>query len=146
KAGGGGKSLSGTVALKEERAPGRNVIAILPGSDPALKGQYVAIGAHNDHVGFNHRPVDHDSIRAYMMVARPQGADSPSGAALTPEQTARIRVILDSLRKLHPARLDSIYNGADDDGSGSMSVLEIAENLANAKTKPKRSVIFVWHT
>jgi len=146
KVGTAGKALSGSIALKEDQAPGRNVIAILPGSDPALKGQYVAVGAHNDHIGFNHRPVDHDSIRAYMAVARPQGADSPSGATLTPEQTARIRVMTDSLRKLHPARLDSIYNGADDDGSGSMSVLEIAENLANAKTKPKRSVIFVWHT
>src|SRR5690349_3335319 len=35
KAGAVGKALSGSVALKEERAPGRNVVAILPGSDPA---------------------------------------------------------------------------------------------------------------
>ena len=63
KAGAVGKPLSGSIALKEERAPGRNVVAILPGSDPALKGQYVAIGAHNDHIGFNRPPVDHDSVR-----------------------------------------------------------------------------------
>jgi hypothetical protein len=146
KAGAVGKSLSGSVVLKEERAPGRNVVAILPGSDPALKGQYVAIGAHNDHIGFNHHPVDHDSLRAFMAVARPQGADSPTPASVTPEQTARIRAMTDSLHKLHGVRLDSIYNGADDDGSGTVSVLEIAEAFASAKTRPKRSLLFVWHT
>jgi hypothetical protein len=31
--------------------PSRNVVAVLPGSDPALARQYVAVGAHNDHVG-----------------------------------------------------------------------------------------------
>ena len=146
KTGAPGKSLSGTITLREERAPGRNVIAILPGSDPALKGQYVAIGAHNDHVGFNQEPADHDSVKAFMMVARPQGADSPSGVQLTAPQSARIREVLDSLRKLRPARVDSIYNGADDDASGTVSVLEIAEALVNARVKPKRSILFVWHT
>ena len=141
-----GKPMSGKVTMHEERAPGRNVVAILPGSDPALKGQYVAIGAHNDHIGFNDTPVDHDSLKAYMMVARPQGADSPSGVALTAEQTARIRTLTDSLRQAHGVRLDSIYNGADDDGSGTVSVLEIAEALAKSPNKPKRSILFVWHT
>jgi hypothetical protein len=141
-----GKPISGKVVLHEERAPGRNVVAILPGSDPALKGQYVAIGAHNDHIGFNDTPVDHDSLKAYMMVARPQGADSPTGVALTAQQTARIRALTDSLHKAHGVRLDSIYNGADDDGTGTVSVLEIAEALVNAPNKPKRSILFVWHT
>jgi Zn-dependent M28 family amino/carboxypeptidase len=55
-------------------------------------------------------------------------------------------VNVDSLRRLRPARLDSINNGADDDGSGSMALLEIAENLAAARVRPKRSILFVWHT
>ena len=33
--------------------PARNVIAMLPGSDPKLAGEYVLVGAHNDHVGVN---------------------------------------------------------------------------------------------
>ena len=41
---------------------------------------------------------------------------------------------------------DSIANGADDDGSGSMGVLHIAEAWAKMPTKPKRSGLFVWHT
>ena len=37
---------------------------------------------------------------------------------------------------------DKIYNGADDDASGSVAVLELARTLANGK-KPKRTVYFV---
>jgi hypothetical protein len=140
-----GKPFGGTIVTHEEQAPGRNVVAILPGSDPALKGQFVAIGAHNDHIGFNNRPVDHDSIRAVNMVARVQGADSPAPTSFTPEQASRIRTLTDSLHRLHGVRRDSIYNGADDDGSGSMTVLEIAEAFAKGNAKPKRSLIFVWH-
>ena len=39
-----------------------------------------------------------------------------------------------------------MLNGADDDGSGSVCVLEIAELLAKGGQRPKRSVLFVWHT
>ena len=141
-----GQSFQGTLVLRQSQAPGRNVIAILPGSDPVLKNEYVAIGAHNDHIGFTNSPVDHDSIRAFNMVARVQGADSPRPASLTAEQQTRIRTITDSLHALHGTRRDSINNGADDDGSGSMTVLEIAQALAAAPVKPKRSIIFVWHT
>ena len=141
-----GRSVQGTLVLRQAQAPGRNVIAILTGSDPVLRNEYVAIGAHNDHIGFNTTPVDHDSIRAFNAVARVQGADSPRPGSLTAEQSARIRAMTDSLHALHGTRRDSIYNGADDDGSGSMSVLEIAQALASSPTKPKRSILFVWHT
>ncbi|PYT01536.1 MAG: hypothetical protein DMF63_01430 [Acidobacteria bacterium] len=40
---------------------------------------------------------------------------------------------------------DKIWNGADDDGSGTVAVLSIAEALAKSKTRPKRSILFVWH-
>ncbi len=53
---------------------------------------------------------------------------------------------MDSLRRIRPGRRDSISNGADDDGSGTVTVLEIAEALASAPVKPKRSILFVWHT
>ena len=41
---------------------------------------------------------------------------------------------------------DKIWNGADDDGSGTVGVLSIAEALAKAPVRPKRSVLIVWHT
>ena len=77
----------------------QNVVAVWEGSDPVLKNEYVAIGAHYDHVGTNPN-------------ARGE---------------------------------DKIWNGADDDGSGTVAILSIAETLAKAKTRPKRSVLFVWH-
>ena len=45
----------------------------------------------------------------------------------------------------NPNATDKINNGADDDGSGTVSVLSIAEALAHTKERPKRSVLFVWH-
>ena len=115
------------------------------GSDPALRNEYVAIGAHNDHIGVAARPVDHDSIWAYNHVVRPMGAESPARPA-TAEEQARIGAILDSLRALGHDYPDSIYNGADDDGSGTVTMLEIAEAFAHAPQKPRRSILFVWHT
>ncbi len=144
KPGAPGKTVQGAAKWTETPAPGRNVVAILPGSDPKLRNEYVAIGAHNDHVGFNRTPVDHDSLRAFNTVVRPKGADDENRPATAAEQ-ARIRVILDSLRKVNKPRLDSIFNGADDDGSGTVSVLEIAEAFAKSPNKPKRSLLFVWH-
>jgi hypothetical protein len=139
-----GKAFDGAYRFEERPAPGRNVIAVLPGSDPKLRGQYVAIGAHNDHIGFNNEPADHDSVKAFMRIAAPQGADNgppqPTAADL-----ARIASMTDSLRKIHGPRTDSIYNGADDDGSGSMSLLEIAEAFASAPNRPRRSIVFIWH-
>ncbi len=76
----------------------QNVVALVEGSDPALKHEYVALGAHYDHVGVG-RPVDGDSI----------------------------------------------YNGADDDGSGTVALMAMADALAKAPRHPKRSVLFVWH-
>ena len=71
-----------------------NVVGILPGTDPALRDEYIVISAHMDHVGVN-------------------------GA--------------------HPR--DSIWNGADDDASGTAGVLALAE--AFATSPPKRSIIFL---
>jgi Zn-dependent M28 family amino/carboxypeptidase len=38
---------------------------------------------------------------------------------------------------------DTIYNGANDDGSGTVSVIEIASALASLKERPKRSLVFM---
>jgi hypothetical protein len=140
-----GKTVQLNLTFNLTRRPGRNVVAILPGSDPKLKGEYVAIGAHSDHVGTRAQgAVEHDSMRVFNSVVRPQGADSPNRVA-TSDEVTRMRAMTDSMRATTPARPDSINNGADDDGSGSMGVLEIAEAFASAKVKPKRSLLFVWH-
>ena len=92
------KKLSLSVKVQTESATTQNVVAVFAGSDPVLRNEYVALGAHYDHVG--------------------------TGI---------------------PVNGDSIYNGADDDGSGTTALLAMAEALAKASTRPKRSVLFVWH-
>jgi hypothetical protein len=142
-----GRTVSGEIRFTDSPAehPARNVVAILRGSDPVFRGQLVAIGAHNDHDGIFPEALEHDSLRAFNQVMRPEGANSTPGKP-TAEKAARIRSILDSLRAEREPRLDSVLNGADDDGSGSVGVLEIAEQLAKGPARPKRSVLFVWHT
>jgi Peptidase family M28 len=128
-------------------APARNVVALLPGSDARLKGEYVAIGAHNDHLGSapSDEAVDHDSLRLFNAVSRPEGQNKPPGQ-LSANQSAAISRQLDSLRRMRRPRLDSIFNGADDDGSGSVTAMEIAEAMSRLSQRPKRSILFVWHT
>jgi hypothetical protein len=94
----------------------RNVIGIIEGSDPKLKGTYVAFGAHYDHVGYSEGEIE-------------QTAAGP-----------RIR----SPRGRVNAGDDRIWNGADDDGSGSIAILAIAKAFATGR-KPRRSALFVWH-
>ncbi len=139
-----GATIQGDVAFAPTDLAATNVVALLEGSDPALRAEYVALGAHNDAIGVV-APVDHDSLRAYNTVVRPRGANDPAGSP-TPEQWARVKAILDSVRRIRPARIDSIVNGADDDGSGSMGLLEIAEALSASSPHPRRSLLFVWHT
>jgi hypothetical protein len=93
------KKITMTVANNVETVPTQNVVAVWEGSDPVLKAEYVALGAHYDHVGSGCRPIG----------------------------------------------TDTICNGADDDGSGTTALLAMAEALAKAPVRPKRSVLFVWH-
>ncbi len=59
-----GKTM--TLANNTQHHPegiGSNVIAVLPGSDPVLKDEYIVLGAHLDHLGYNHElmPGAHDN-------------------------------------------------------------------------------------
>jgi hypothetical protein len=147
-----GKPFTSEIGFTESRVPARNVIAIARGSDPALRNSYVALGAHSDHVGYRvGASVDHDSLklvndfRNRLQLSIPENATAEQRAEVQ-RQIAAFRPNLDSVRALRPARRDSIFNGADDDGSGSMGLLEIAEAVAKSPTKPRRSLLFVWHT
>jgi len=146
KPGATGQTVHGSIKLIEEPRPTRNVVAVLRGSDPSVRGEYVAIGAHSDHIGTRDVPLDHDSVRAANEQAWEMRGKSLDNATPSPQQAALIKVNLDSLRKIHPPHLDSVFNGADDDGSGTVSVLEIAQKFASERPRPRRSLLFVWHT
>jgi hypothetical protein len=146
KAGAPGKTVQARVLFTNTPAGrARNVVAVLTGIDSILRSEYVAIGAHSDHLGTQSPAVDHDSVRAFNAIFRPEGENSAPAPA-TGDRLVAARATLDSLRRLRPARLDSTFNGADDDGSGSVTLLEIAEALRYGPVRPKRSVLFVWHT
>ena len=143
-----GRTVAGNVEFVDAPAPypSRNVIGILPGSDPALRGQYVAIGAHNDHIGLtagcSTTTPCWRSIRCCVVRARRTRC-----ASRRPSEAVRIAALRDSLTRAHGgARRDSVNNGADDDGSGTVALLEIAEAFATAPSAPRRSLLFVSHT
>ena len=56
-----GLTLSVSVSSTVRRTPTANVVARLPGTNPALRDEVVVIGAHWDHHGIG-RPVNGDSI------------------------------------------------------------------------------------
>jgi hypothetical protein len=144
-----GRPLAGSMRFVERPLPfpARNVVAIIRGSDPALRNEFVSIGAHNDHVGTRETTVAHDSMYVVNHLYRKSGADDPP-VQLDETQAREVNRRLAAIRRAtggRSARPDSIYNGADDDGSGSVGVLEIAEYFAAQQVKPKRSLLFVWH-
>ncbi len=53
--------LKATAAVKHADVVSQNVVAMLPGSDPKLKDEYVIFTAHLDHLGIG-RPINGDAI------------------------------------------------------------------------------------
>ncbi len=83
-----------SVSVERSDISDRNVLAVVRGSDPVLRDEWIVLSAHYDHDG---------------------------------------------------ATDQMIYNGADDDGSGTVGVLELAEAFAEAAAagvRPRRSVLF----
>ncbi len=39
-----------------------------------------------------------------------------------------------------------VYNGADDNGSGTVAIMEVAEAFISMEKKPQRSIVFLWVT
>jgi hypothetical protein len=97
----------------------KNVVGLVEGGDPELRHSYVAFGAHYDHVGYAEGEVMRDENGARR--ARAPGRVTPG------------------------AEDDRIWNGADDDGSGTVAIMALAKAFAEGP-RPKRSLIFVWHT
>jgi hypothetical protein len=76
----------------------RNVVGLLEGTDPSLRGEVVVVGAHYDHVGY---------------------------------------------KKNAPAGTDSIFNGADDNGSGTVALMEVSSALGAMKVPPARTILLI---
>jgi Zn-dependent M28 family amino/carboxypeptidase len=68
-----------------------NIVAKLPGSDPSLKNEYVALSAHTDHVGIG-EPINGDRIYNGAM-------DNGSGSALLLDIAASLKKSPEKLRR-----------------------------------------------
>ena len=89
-----GVEIDLAVSVERQDIPDRNVLAVVEGTDPRLRNEWIVLSAHYDHDG---------------------------------------------------ATNEVIYNGADDDGSGTVGVLELAEAFAIAAAegrRPRRSILF----
>lgn len=82
----------------------KNVIGLIEGSDPALKNEYIVVGAHYDHVG-----------------------------------TADQR----DFGRMGGKGDDTIWNGADDNGSGTTCVLGLAQAFGEGGLSTKRTIVFM---
>jgi Peptidase family M28 len=126
------KRVTITVAARVTREDTFNVVASLEGADPVLKSELVALGAHLDHIG----------LRVARTGPRAAAADRSAAAQIgSAEGTAGGSA---ATRRDGDAA-DRINNGADDDGSGVVALIEIAA-AALQGPRPKRSLLFVWHT
>ncbi len=54
-------SFRAKTAIKKSQVESQNIVAVLPGSDPNLKNEYVALTAHIDHLGIG-QPIKGDKI------------------------------------------------------------------------------------
>ena len=91
--------LEGSSKVVFQKTGTRNVIGVIEGTDAEFNFEYVAVGAHYDHLGW--------------------GGGSSS----------------------REPEMHAIHYGADDNGSGTSSLLEIADKLAHAELK--RSVVII---
>jgi hypothetical protein len=100
----------------------RNVVGMVRGADPARADSYVMLGAHYDHIGYQQFAPTRNAATPDPLIASCAGQTRP---------------------EVRPG--DIINNGADDDGSGTVGLMAIARAFAR-EARPRRSVIFVWHT
>jgi len=81
-------SLKADAAVQTSSVESANIIAKLPGSDPALKNEFVVLSAHIDHVGIG-APINGDRIYNGAM-------DDGSGSALVMDIAASLKAHRDS--------------------------------------------------
>lgn len=96
-----GATVDYVESLSRNRKTVRNVVGILPGSDPARAREAIVIGAHYDHVGLGGR------------------------LSVTPD------------------RVGEIHNGADDNASGTASIIEMARVAVDERSRFPRTLVFV---
>lgn len=109
------------VNTSERTGTSWNVAGLLPGSDPKLRAETVMITAHHDHDGEAPCP-------------SPDKVQDPHAA----------EGVDDHSKPIPPGpNCMQIWHGADDNGSGTVGVVELARAFAANGVRPRRSILFV---
>lgn len=115
-------SLAVKLATTEKTISSPNVLAVLPGSDPMLRDQYVVVAAHLDGYGFG-TPVDGDSLY--------------NGAL---DDAAYVALLMQMADDLHAG------HGVDGQGSKADAGLPLKPGVKIALPAPGRSILFCAFT
>jgi S1-C subfamily serine protease len=107
-------------AVKHTRVPVKNVVGVLEGSGPN-KDETIVIGAHYDHVGYG------TSFGGFG------GGSTFGGVGAFGSPTIR-----------EAARM--VHHGADDNASGTVSVIELARRFAQHPERRGRRLVFIAFT
>ena len=101
-----------------------NAVGRLTGRDAARSNEVILLSAHIDHVG----------------TGRPSTSSGQAPSTSSGQAPSTSSGQVPSTGSGEP---DTIYNGADDDASGSIAVLELAEALSRGP-RPGRTIVFAW--
>lgn len=129
-------TAKGSVEIKRTRRTVRNVAACIPGSGPGAD-EYVILGAHYDHLGWGGA----GSLMNMPLLMRQPGITEPGNPHAPPTtKPATAPTSQPTTRALH--------HGADDNGSGTAALLEVARLFAHrVKTSPPaRTIVLVAFT
>ena len=96
----------------------RNIVGLIRGSDASLRDSSVMLGAHYDHLGYEEFGVNQRLAAIASCTGQTRPMPRPGGI---------------------------ILNGADDNGSGTVTLMALAKAFARGP-KTRRSLLFVWHT
>jgi S1-C subfamily serine protease len=107
-------------AVKHTRVPVKNVVGVLEGSGP-LKDETVVMGAHYDHVGYG------------VSFGGFGGGSTFGGVGAFGSPTIR-----------EAAKM--VHHGADDNASGTVSVIELARRFAAHPERRGRRLVFIAFT
>jgi hypothetical protein len=137
---------------------GRDAVVLLARDrafGPALERAGIAVAAVRSESGFRTQPIPGLRLRLTVAAAVVESQRAPNVVGVLRGSDPRLRdeYIVFSAHMDHvgtagngrcrPVGADSICNGADDDASGTVSVVELAEAYARLTPRPRRSMIFL---
>ncbi len=132
-----GRGVSGEARLREPSEPSIPILAVW---DSSIRNALAAApaGPLEGTVSLHAAAPAEVPVRLKNVVGRLPGSDP-----VLKDTYVLVTAHYDHLGVRGTGEGDHIYNGANDDASGTASMIEIANTLAALPTRPKRSIVFI---